>query len=81
MTVLVRLFAAARDAAGGAGRLDLDLPDEATVGDAWTELGRRFPRLAAFPLQGLAVNRDYAETEQPLADGDELAVIPPVSGG
>lgn len=76
MEVEVRLFAALREAAGG-GRRTLELPDSATVADVWAGLD-----LGAEP-HGLvyAVNRDYADRTTALADGDEVAVIPPVSGG
>lgn len=76
MTVSVRLFAGLRERAGHARR-ELDLPDGARVGDVWAHLG-----LGDEP-QGLryALNRAFAERDVPLADGDEVALIPPVSGG
>jgi MoaE-MoaD fusion protein len=74
--VTVRLFAGLRERAGTAER-ELDLPDGSAVEDAWRELG--------FGTQppGLlfAVNRRYVEPDRVLNEGDELAVIPPVSGG
>jgi molybdopterin synthase catalytic subunit len=74
--VSVRLFAALRERAGSAS-LDVVLADGATVGDVWASLG-----LGAEPPGLLyAVNRSYAERNEPLSDGDEIAVIPPVSGG
>jgi molybdopterin synthase catalytic subunit len=74
--VSVRLFAALRERAGSAS-LDVVLADGATVGDVWPPLG-----LGAEPPGLLyAVNRSYAERSEPLSDGDEIAVIPPVSGG
>jgi molybdopterin synthase catalytic subunit len=76
MQVEVRLFAALREAAGG-GRRSVELPHAATVGDVWPALG-----LGAEPA-GLvyAVNREYADRSASLEDGDEVALIPPVSGG
>jgi molybdopterin synthase catalytic subunit len=77
MRVRVRLFAALRELAGTAER-ELELPEGARVGDVWG----RIPELGAEP-QGLlyALNKEYVDASRELADGDELAVIPPVSGG
>ena len=74
--VRVKLFAALREQAGTRER-ELELADGAGVGDVWGALG-----LGAEP-RGLvyAVNRSYVERETRLRDGDEVAVIPPVSGG
>lgn len=81
MRITVRLFASYREAAG-ANELTLDTPEGTTVDGALSELVARFPRLATY-RQGLvvAVNAEYAERAQCLHDGDELALIPPVSGG
>ena len=76
MEISVRLFAGLRERAG-LGRRELELPDGATVADVWGPL-----ELGDEPAGLLyAVNREYAAPERPLADGDEVAVIPPVSGG
>ena len=76
MRISVRLFAALRERAGTGG-LEVDLPEGAAVADVWPALG-----LGDEP-GGLryALNREFAERERPLADGDEVGVIPPVSGG
>ena len=76
MRVTVRLFAGVREQAGTATR-QLELPAEARVGDVWAalDLGKEPPGLL------YAVNREYAPPEQQLADEDEVALIPPVSGG
>jgi len=72
----VRLFAALRERVGS-GSVDVDLPDGAVVGDVWRALD-----LGEEPSGLLfAVNRAYAERAIVLAPGDEVAVIPPVSGG
>jgi MoaE-MoaD fusion protein len=76
MQVTVRLFAALRERAG-TPELTLDLPDGACVGDALAELSG----LAQDVPLVMAVNREYASEEHPLDSGDELALIPPVSGG
>lgn len=81
MRIHVKLFAILRDAAGTA-ELTLDLPDGATVHTANLALGEKVPPLKEHLLHtGFAVNRTYAGPGQVLADGDELAAIPPVSGG
>ena len=77
MRVVVKLFAGLRELAG-TGERPLELPDGALASDVWPELG-----LGEEEPAGLlyAVNREYAEAEHPLAEGDEVALIPPVSGG
>jgi molybdopterin synthase catalytic subunit/molybdopterin converting factor small subunit len=76
MRVRVRLFAGLRERAGTAER-ELDLFDGAKAGDVWAalELGEEPPGLL------YAVNQEYAPPERELADSDEVALIPPVSGG
>src|SRR6266568_3418160 len=76
MRVTVRLFAGLREKAG-TGACELELPDGVTLANVWAAL-----ELGEEP-QGLlyAVNREYAPRDRPLADGDEVARIPPVSGG
>jgi molybdopterin converting factor subunit 1 len=76
MNVTVRLFAGLRERAG-ADEVALELPEGARVGDA---LERMDALIAGVPVV-MAVNQEYAEREQSLAAGDELALIPPVSGG
>ncbi len=76
MRVVVRLFAGLRERAG-TGLRELDLDVDASVGDVWPALD-----LGDEPAGLLyAVNRAYAERGQPLGEGDEVALIPPVSGG
>ena len=76
MRVTVRLFAGLREQAG-TGRRDVDLGDGARVEDVWRalELGDEPTGLV------FAVNRAYVGRSQALAEGDEVALIPPVSGG
>jgi len=74
--VIVRLFAGLRERGGTAER-GLDLPEGATVEAVWAGLG-----LGEEPPGLLyAVNREYAPRDRPLGEGDEVALIPPVSGG
>ncbi|HEV3000975.1 MAG TPA: molybdenum cofactor biosynthesis protein MoaE [Solirubrobacteraceae bacterium] len=76
MRVTVRLFAQLRERAGRR-EVEVELPEGARVGDAITALG---DVAAGLPVV-MAVNREYADASAPLAPGDELALIPPVSGG
>ncbi|TFG68210.1 MAG: MoaD family protein [Thermomicrobiales bacterium] len=79
--VRVRLFAVQREMAG-TRHVSLDLADGADVEAAWDALVERHPNLApGRPSLRFARNGDYAEPTTALADGDEVAMIPPVSGG
>jgi molybdopterin synthase catalytic subunit/molybdopterin converting factor small subunit len=81
MRVRVRLFAMQREAAGRR-ELNLDLQDGAVVEDAWAAAVGEVPALAPGRASvRFALNGDYADPTRALADGDELACIPPVSGG
>jgi len=80
MRVLVRLFASYREAAG-VGRIDLELPPGAKVKDAIAAVVKEHPLIAEGRQVVIARNRDYVTPDEPLADGDEVALIPPVSGG
>jgi molybdopterin synthase catalytic subunit len=82
MVVRIRLFAQLRERAG-AEYIDAALPDGATVAQALAELGSRPPLdelLARLPVR-MAVNREVAADATELRPGDELALLPPVSGG
>ena len=80
MKVRVRLFAGLRERSG-TGTVDVELREGSTVADVWPAVAQAVP-LGDQP-DGImfAVNRAYAEPGQQLADGDEVALIPPVSGG
>jgi molybdopterin synthase catalytic subunit len=80
MRVLVRLFASYREAAG-VGQILVELPLGATVRDAIAEITRRVPPVAEVKQLIIAKNHDYVGLDETVADGDELALIPPVSGG
>jgi molybdopterin converting factor subunit 1 len=80
MRVSVRLFAGLRERAG-TDRLEVELPDDARVADV-------LAAMAATPVGALrdrecvvAVNREYASADEPVRAGDEIALVPPVSGG
>lgn len=82
MNITVRLFAMLKQQAG-TDRITLDLPSGSTVADAVAATGRQAgieSLIERMPLAH-AVNREYAETDLQLHDADELALIPPVSGG
>ena len=82
MKVQIRLFASYREAAG-VGELRVDLADGATVEDAIAAVADRYPSIASPGSRTLvaARNREYVALDTRLADGDEVALIPPVSGG
>ena len=75
----MRCFAAVREALG-ADAVAVELPVGATVADLHAELVRRAPALQRLPV-AFAVNRAYAGPATVLRDGDEVAPIPPISGG
>ena len=80
--VTVRLFAILRERAGR-DALELELPEGATTSDALSAVGEHSGLrdiIERMPL-AVAVNRDYASEDRKLADGDEIALVPPVSGG
>ena len=82
MTINVRLFAVLRERAGR-DAFELELPDGATVADLLDEAARQpglDDLLPALPVRA-AVNREYADPDAILSAGDEVALIPPVSGG
>jgi MoaE-MoaD fusion protein len=81
MQVQVRLFAMLREQAGWRERA-LELPAEATIADAWRELVRLHPALErSSDVVRFARNGEYAKPAEPLHDGDQLVIIPPVAGG
>jgi molybdopterin synthase catalytic subunit/molybdopterin converting factor small subunit len=80
MHVRARCFATLRELS--AARSDLDLAAGATVSDAWDALVSRHPALAAHrPYTQAARNGTAVSWDEPLAEGDEVAFLPPVSGG
>ncbi len=81
MRVRIRLFARLRELAG-AEELARDAAAGATVADVWAALAREFPALEPHGRTvSAAVNDDYAPMRRPVEDGDEVAFLPPVSGG
>jgi len=81
MTVTVRCFAALRELVGWSSR-SMSLEAGATVGSLLDRLGEEHAGIADYRGRMLtAVNREYAREEARLRDGDEVALLPPVSGG
>jgi molybdopterin converting factor subunit 1 len=81
MTVTVKLFAAAREMIGS-DTVSLELPEGATVADAKHILTQRYPQITGLLSRSvMARKQEYALDMDVVAASDELAVIPPVSGG
>jgi len=79
--VTVRVFARLRDITGAA-ELARELAPGATIGDLWRQLAGEFPELAGYERSiSSAINADYARMDQVIGEGDEIAFLPPVSGG
>lgn len=78
MRVHLRFFAALREHMGA--RRERTLPAGTSVGALWRELVAEEPKLAAVKVR-FAVNETYVQPSHRLADGDEVAFFPPVSGG
>ena len=79
--VKVLLFGAAADRAG-TRQLELAVGDGTTLGELWPALVDRHPGLVPMrDILAFAVNGEYARMKDPVSPGDEVAVLPPVSGG
>jgi MoaE-MoaD fusion protein len=81
MQVHVLFFGQLKDATGFAA-YDLEASDTASLGSIWDDFAARFPRLAAHrPHVRAARNHEFAPFDTPVEPGDEIAFLPPVSGG
>jgi molybdopterin converting factor subunit 1 len=81
MRVTVRLFARLRDLAGS-GELQRDVTAPATVASVWRSLVTEMPALGEYEkTMSVAVNADYSKMSAAVSEGDEVAFLPPVSGG
>jgi len=79
--VTILLFARLRELAG-ASELRREMPDGAAAHDAWNALVAEFPAMRDYGRAiSCAVNEEYSRLSAPLHDGDEVAFLPPVSGG
>ncbi len=79
MNIRVLLFASYAEALG-ADALQVELPGAVRVRDVLAEVQRRITRQVP-PAPMMALNAEYAELDQLVAEGDEVAIIPPVAGG
>ena len=81
MHVRVKLFAMVRDIAGTDEKI-IPLPADSSASAVLESLLREYPRLKEWKdYLRIAVNWNYVDGHQPIRDGDEVAIIPPVSGG
>ncbi len=81
MNIEVQFFSRLRDLAG-ASRLDVNLPEGATMADLLAHLYAQYPAMQPWDAHLLlAVGLDYAARDQPLQAGDSVSVMPPVQGG
>ena len=81
MRVTIRLFARLRDLAGS-GELTRDIPGPATAQTVWRSLTTEIPSLGEYERTlSVAINAEYSRMAAAVQDGDEVAFLPPVSGG
>jgi molybdopterin converting factor subunit 1 len=80
MEITVLAFGIARDIFGGAS-VTVELANDATTADLKASLEEKYPRLKHLTSYMVAVNNEYAEDDGLIAERDEVAIIPPVSGG
>lgn len=80
MHLKILSFGIAKEIVGGPV-LDFELESEATVGDLKRQLLVRFPNFMALSSLAIAIDGTYAEDDWPVLEGQEIALIPPVSGG
>ena len=81
MRVTVRVFARLRDIVGAA-EIVRDAEPGATIGGIWRELASDYPELGRYDRSiSAAINAEYAKMDRVIGEGDEVAFLPPVSGG
>jgi molybdopterin converting factor subunit 1 len=80
MKLNVLLFGVAKEIVGN-NQLALDMKEPATVNSLLGELKQTYPRFNNLQSLMIAVNDEYADLSQALSEQDEIAIIPPVSGG
>jgi molybdopterin synthase sulfur carrier subunit len=80
MKCKIQAYGISRDIIGGKF-LEMDLPEGVTVSDLKSELFRKYPSFDGLKSLYVALNNEYADDQAVLKTGDEIALIPPVSGG
>ena len=80
MKLNILLFGITKDIVGQL-KLDFEMPDQATVPQLVEQLKQQYPKLHDLDSVMVAVNNEYGQKEQTLHESDEIALIPPVSGG
>lgn len=80
MNITIRAFGIAKEICGGSTFL-LEIPENANAEQVKQLLAEKFSRLGQLASFVLAVNEEYAESDTLITSGDEIALIPPVSGG
>lgn len=81
MQIKILTFGIAREICGGSATLQLEVPEHFSAAQLRQLLTEKYPRLAGLSSFLLAVNEEFAETDTLIQPGDEIAIIPPVSGG
>jgi molybdopterin converting factor subunit 1 len=81
ITITIRFFAMCREVTGREEE-EMIVPDGVTADEIWDKIISRYPDLEKYKAQSrIAVNLEYAKASVKLKNGDELCIIPPVSGG
>ncbi len=80
MNIRILAFGIAREIFGSS-QIELSVNDKASIADLKKELEKKFPRLGQLASYMVAQNSNYAENGSPVQQQDEIAIIPPVSGG
>ncbi|MCB0550653.1 MAG: molybdopterin converting factor subunit 1 [Phaeodactylibacter sp.] len=80
MEVKILAFGIAKDILGGT-TLSVELPEQPTVGQLKAHLCRAYPAFEKLASFAIALNTEYADDQEAIQPGDEVVIIPPVSGG